>query len=233
MAKKKIDPKGGNTEALFSMSPLKALTLHLICGLGLLSAFWVPNHIYSLYLITHPSQTLRLISVFLAPVLILLYSHLRFDRNKCSYVKAVGRGLLALPAGAVVNALGATILGAPVGFEYVTVYFPKTLHWSLLMSLLTFVPAACVFGSSWSDWHRIFARTKANESTDYMISLAAHGAVIGAWFGAWPMPLDWESPWQEWPICVTYGAIAGYLVGLVASSGCIFFRNRQQHLKEQ
>ncbi|PHT32109.1 hypothetical protein CQW23_28446 [Capsicum baccatum] len=33
------------------------------------------------------------------------------------YVKAVGRGLLALPAGAVVNALGATILGAPVGFD--------------------------------------------------------------------------------------------------------------------
>lgn len=29
-----------------------------------------------------------------------------------------------------------------------------------------------------------------------MISLPAHGAVIGAWFGAWPMPLDWESPWQ-------------------------------------
>lgn len=29
-----------------------------------------------------------------------------------------------------------------------------------------------------------------------MISLPAHGAVIGAWFGAWPMPLDWERPWQ-------------------------------------
>ncbi|PHT65892.1 hypothetical protein T459_30317, partial [Capsicum annuum] len=166
--------------------------------------------------------------VFLTPVLILLYSYLRHDRNQCSYVKAVGRGLLALPAGAVVIALGATILGAPVGFEYVILPLR-----SLLMSLLTFVPAACVFGPSWSDWHRIFARTKENESTDYMISLPAHGAVIGAWFGAWPMPLDWESPWQEWPICVTYGTIAGYLVGLVASSGCIFFRNHQQHLKEE
>lgn len=29
-----------------------------------------------------------------------------------------------------------------------------------------------------------------------MISLPAYGAVIGAWFGAWPMPLDWERPWQ-------------------------------------
>ncbi|XP_015068062.1 phosphatidylinositol-glycan biosynthesis class F protein isoform X1 [Solanum pennellii] len=227
MMKKKDDQNGGN--AILSVSPWKAITLQLICLLGLAIAFWIPNHIYSLDLITHPSQTLRMISVFLAPVLILLYSHLRHDRNQCSYVKAVGRGLLALPAGAVVNALGATILGAPVGFEY----FPKTFNWSLLMSILTFVPAACVFGSSWTDWHRIFARTKASESTDYMISLPAHGAVIGAWFGAWPMPLDWESPWQEWPICVTYGAIAGYLVGLVASLGCIIFCKRQQHLKEE
>ncbi|XP_060205286.1 uncharacterized protein LOC132633089 [Lycium barbarum] len=223
--KKKDDSKA----ILLSVSPLKALTLHLICGIGLGLAFWVTHHIYSLDLITHPSQTLRLISVFLAPVLILLYSHLRHDRNQCSYVKAVGRGLLAIPAGAVVNAVGATILGAPVGFEY----FPKTFSWSLLMSLFTFVPAACVFGSSWTDWHRVFARTKANESTDCMICLPAHGAVIGAWFGAWPMPLDWESPWQEWPICVTYGAIAGYLMGLVASLGCIFFRNHQQHLKRE
>lgn len=154
MKKKKDDQNGGN--AMLSVSPWKAITLQLICLLGLAIAFWIPNHIYSLDLITHPSQTLRMISVFLAPVLILLYSDLRHNRNQCSYVKAVGRGLLALPAGAVVNALGATILGAPVGFEY----FPKTFNWSLLMSLLTFVPAACVFGSSWTDWHRIFARTK-------------------------------------------------------------------------
>ena len=29
-----------------------------------------------------------------------------------------------------------------------------------------------------------------------MICLPAYAAVIGAWFGAWPMPLDWERPWQ-------------------------------------
>jgi len=33
-------------------------------------------------------------------------------------------------------------------------------------------------------------------SVDLIICLPAHGAVIGAWFGAWPMPLDWERPWQ-------------------------------------
>ncbi|GJP44495.1 hypothetical protein CLOM_g3892 [Closterium sp. NIES-68] len=43
---------------------------------------------------------------------------------------------------------------------------------------------------------------------------SAHGAVVGAWMGAWPMPLDWEQPWQAWPICSTYGMLLGYLIGL-------------------
>ncbi|XP_047251212.1 phosphatidylinositol-glycan biosynthesis class F protein-like [Capsicum annuum] len=85
-----------------------------------------------------------------------------------------------------------------------------SLHWSQTLKLHGFrihivlsvmlvwqyLPAVCVFGSSWTDWHKIFARTKANESTDYMISLPTHGVVSGVWFGAWPMALDWESPWQ-------------------------------------
>lgn len=36
----------------------------------------------------------------------------------------------------------------------------------------------------------------STDAVDYMISAPAHGAVIGAWLGAWPMPLDWERPWQ-------------------------------------
>lgn len=34
------------------------------------------------------------------------------------------------------------------------------------------------------------------DPVDFMICLPAHGVVIGAWFGAWPVPLDWERPWQ-------------------------------------
>ncbi|KAI3701623.1 hypothetical protein L6452_26838 [Arctium lappa] len=68
-------------------------------------------------------------------------------------------------------------------------------------------------------------------SIDYMICLPAHGAVIGGWFGAWPMPLDWERTWQEWPICVTYGAIIGYLVGMFASFCCVVFHVSSQHVK--
>lgn len=209
-----------------SISPLEALHLHLIVGLVLVPPFLVAHHIYSINLTTHPSQTLFLLWGFVAPVVILLFSHLRQDRKQCSYIKAVGRGFLGLLAGAIVNALGAIILGAPVSFEY----FPKTLNWSLLMSSFTFVPVACVFGSLWTNWHCIFAETKAFSFIDCMVHLPAYGAVIGAWFGAWPMPLDWERPWQEWPICVTYGAMGGYLVGLFTSLVCIFC-SRQWHVK--
>ncbi|XP_051135208.1 uncharacterized protein LOC127254242 isoform X2 [Andrographis paniculata] len=139
------------------------------------------------------------------------------------------RGLLSLPAGALLNAFGAIILGAPVGIQH----FMKTVNWSLLMSVFTFAPAASVYGTSWNDWLRIFAHTKPVGFTDFMISFPAYGSVIGAWFGAWPMPLDWERPWQEWPICVTYGAILGYLIGMAASVGFSFFHSHLQPKRKE
>ncbi|KAG8379651.1 hypothetical protein BUALT_Bualt07G0111200 [Buddleja alternifolia] len=208
-------------------SPLKVLLLHLTCGLGLVSGFWLALNYYSLTLVDNSAQTLGIVWALEAAVVILVYSLFRHNPDQCSYVKAIARGLLGLPVGAVVNALGAIVLGAPLGIQH----FKKTVHWSLLMSVFTFVPAASVFGSSWTDWHRIFAHTKPIGSTDFMICLPAHGAVIGAWFGAWPMPLDWERPWQEWPICVTYGAILGYLVGMVVSFGLSAFHNRRLQVK--
>ncbi|PIN11995.1 hypothetical protein CDL12_15398 [Handroanthus impetiginosus] len=219
-------PKSINPGASFA-SPLKVLLLHLTCGLSLASAFWVANNFYSLTLIQNSAQTLRILWAVEALVVILVYGLFRHNPDQCSYVKAIARGLLGLPVGALVNALGAIVLGAPVGIQH----FTKTLHWSFLMSVFTFVPATSVYGSCWSDWHRIFAHTKPIGSTDLMICLPAHGAIIGAWFGAWPMPLDWERQWQEWPICVTYGAILGYLVGMIVSFGFVVFHNRQEHGK--
>ncbi|KAL2510126.1 GPI biosynthesis protein Pig-F [Forsythia ovata] len=187
-----INPLETKNDPVLCISPAKVLVLHLICGLGLASGFWAAHYFYSINLVSNPAETLRLIWIVEASVVILLYSLFRLNPDKCSYSRAVVGALLGLPAGAIVNALGAIVLGAPVGLQH----FRKTVHWSLLMSVFTLVPAASVFGSSWTDWHRIFAQTKPIGPVDYMICLPAHGAVIGAWFGAWPMPLDWERSWQ-------------------------------------
>lgn len=212
---------------LQELSVFKASILHLFCLLALAAAFWVAQNIFDSNLISNPLQTIRLLFILQCPVVIFSCSLLRRNPQHCSFLKAIGRGVVGLPAGALLNAFGAIVLGAPVRIEYLA----KTIHWSLLMSLFTFVPAASVFGASWKDWQRLFALSKPVGGVDYMISLPAHGAVIGAWLGAWPMPLDWERPWQEWPICVTYGAIAGYMIGVLASLVFIILTSRQRHLK--
>lgn len=209
------------------VSAAEAFIVHLICAVGLAVSLWVAHNLLFNSLISHPSQTLFLIWVIECPVVILLYSHYRQNRQQSSYLRAVGRGMLGLLAGALVSAFAAIALGAPVGTKYLS----STINWSMMMSLFAVVPAASVFGSSWTDWQRLFACTKPVGTVDFMICLPAHGAIIGSWFGAWPMPLDWERPWQEWPICVSFGAIAGYLIGMVASFGFVLVRGILQHTK--
>ncbi|XP_050219470.1 uncharacterized protein LOC126669878 isoform X2 [Mercurialis annua] len=117
-----------------SVSILQAFSVHLICALGLAIALWaVAYNIYSINLVSDPSHTLFLIWVVETPIVILLYSWFRLNPEQCSYLKAAARGVVAIPVGALVNALGAIVLGAPVGIQYL----PKTINWSLLMSSFT------------------------------------------------------------------------------------------------
>ncbi|QCE14016.1 uncharacterized protein C1450.15 [Vigna unguiculata] len=221
--------RASTVEAPPSISVSEAFIVNALCVLGLAFAFWAANTVFSIDLVSHPSLTLFLISIAELPIVILLYSRYRQNPRQCSYLRAVGRGVLGVPVGALLNFLGAIALGAPVKFQYL----PKTINWALMMSVFTTVPASCVLGSSWAEWRRIFAQTKPNGSIEYLICLPAHGAVIGAWFGAWPMPLDWERPWQEWPISVSYGTIVGYLVALVASLGFVLACFRSLHIKSE
>ncbi|XP_051210477.1 uncharacterized protein [Lolium perenne] len=181
-------------------------------------------------LVSDPALALRLVVVCEVPLIIVVFSLLRRDPKHCSFLKAAARGLLGLPIGAFLNAFGAVALGAPVGIKFWT----ATIYRSLLMSLFTFVPAACVFGASKVDWQNALSYSiyfTSSDVVEYMISMPSHGAVIGAWLGAWPMPLDWGRPWQEWPICATYGAIAGHLIGMVVSLILIVAQKRRVRAK--
>ncbi|KAJ4915924.1 hypothetical protein Rs2_01474 [Raphanus sativus] len=212
---------------LLSQAAVGALFVYLITGLFLGVGVWVARYKFSADLVSDPSLTLFLLWSIEFPVVVIIYSCLRKDPERCSCSKAVGRSILGLVSGAFMNALGAISLGAPIGAQYL----PKTIHWSFLMSVLTFVPATAVLGASLTDWHRVFASMKPNENIEYMILVPAYGAVIGGWFGAWPMPLDWERPWQEWPICVCYGAIGGYIVGQIVSLCFMLLLGKDKNLK--
>lgn len=43
------------------------------------------------------------------------------------------------------------------------------------------------------------------------------GTFVGAWIGAIPIALDWDRPWQSYPLTVAFASILGFIVGGFAS----------------
>ncbi|XP_021575072.1 phosphatidylinositol-glycan biosynthesis class F protein isoform X2 [Carlito syrichta] len=59
------------------------------------------------------------------------------------------------------------------------------------------------------------------------LQITTISSFVGAWLGAFPIPLDWERPWQVWPISCTLGATFGYVAGLVISPLWIYWNRKQ------
>ncbi|KAJ3330163.1 hypothetical protein HDU76_006281, partial [Blyttiomyces sp. JEL0837] len=59
---------------------------------------------------------------------------------------------------------------------------------------------------------------RPTSSSERYVKYAFTCTAIGAWFGGFVIPLDWNRPWQAWPVCVTYGGIVGYCVGVVLAA---------------
>ncbi|OQR92057.1 hypothetical protein ACHHYP_04089 [Achlya hypogyna] len=47
------------------------------------------------------------------------------------------------------------------------------------------------------------------------------GTLLGAYIGALLLPLDWDRPWQQWPLPCVYGAVYGQIAGLVVATGLL------------
>ena len=37
--------------------------------------------------------------------------------------------------------------------------------------------------------------------------------IVGCWLGAFVIPLDWQKPYQNWPLPIIYGSFSGCLIG--------------------
>ncbi|CAM9675421.1 unnamed protein product [Choristocarpus tenellus] len=46
-------------------------------------------------------------------------------------------------------------------------------------------------------------------------SVPAMGCAVGAWLGAVPLILDWNEPWQAWPLTVALGGLLGFSAGII------------------
>ncbi|KAK5114117.1 hypothetical protein LTR62_002686 [Meristemomyces frigidus] len=99
------------------------------------------------------------------------------------------------------------LFGAPL-----TTHQPHTLLLALHLALLTTPHLFYVHGLNDAETWMKLASLQLPVDEVYGLSL---GALVGAWVGAVPIPLDWDREWQRWPVTVVFGAYWGAVLGLV------------------
>jgi len=89
------------------------------------------------------------------------------------------------------------------------------------MSTFTFLPLAYL------PEFDIFAGFKPKSLFENSLLLQMQFCCLGCWCGAFPIPLDWDRPWQAWPISCVYGALLGYAVGSCVAFAhvCYYFQS--------
>jgi phosphatidylinositol glycan class F len=58
-----------------------------------------------------------------------------------------------------------------------------------------------------------FTFVRPRSKLEMLLVFSVLGAIVGSWLGAFVIPLDWERPWQVWPISCVVGAVIGHLIG--------------------
>ncbi|KAI9035602.1 PIG-F family protein [Aspergillus affinis] len=109
--------------------------------------------------------------------------------------------LLATPVFAALLVL----FGAPI-----TTHHLQTLLCAAHMALLTSTGLIYVHGVDGSVWKEVWGAARPLD----VVWGGALGTGLGAWLGAVPIPLDWDRPWQAYPITILVGAYIGYALGV-------------------
>ncbi|OQS04575.1 hypothetical protein THRCLA_20850 [Thraustotheca clavata] len=71
-------------------------------------------------------------------------------------------------------------------------------------------------GMKWTKFLIILLRWRNQRERQATCSLI--GTLLGAYLGALLLPLDWDRPWQQWPLPCIYGAVYGHIVGVIVAT---------------
>ncbi|KAG9295199.1 hypothetical protein G9A89_006180 [Geosiphon pyriformis] len=145
----------------------------------------------------------------------------RFDGASSEENKRQGHFMIAIGLtlfGSFMIYIIAVLFGAPLLDK-----IQNTLLFSIYVSLLAIFPAACALRNNGPAWARIFSDRSPETIPEKLIYYPTVGTVVGAWLGATVIPLDWDRPWQVWPVSCVVGAFLGHAIGsLIALIACYF-----------
>ncbi|XP_065833323.1 phosphatidylinositol-glycan biosynthesis class F protein-like [Oscarella lobularis] len=175
------------------------------------------------FVASNPRESLPILVAFYALLSFFVWIAHRKDRE--SQVSSIGDVLTFTLIGSACFHVLTVLFGAPF-FEYVKL----TFLYSMLLSVLTVTPASVLLGHNSQGWIRIFLKTNPRTRSECILLGQCCCTLLGTWLGAAAIPLDWERPWQVWPIPCVLGACAGHLIGLGAGLAVWILYGKRKHL---
>ncbi|XP_004922918.2 phosphatidylinositol-glycan biosynthesis class F protein [Bombyx mandarina] len=196
---------------------LRRITISsLITCIYLPSIVTVISYRGSLYYVGKGSSFYILVLIFIAELLKSFYlsapNDIQGKKGKTSKTKAsdVLKSFVFLLGVNFCFFIGIILFGAPVLDLH-----EETLMLSTLLTILTIFPLILHSGVECSMQLLFGVKSFARDTVVEMLVNNAMLTVCGAWLGAVVIPLDWNTPWQQWPIPCYLGAIGGYLLANV------------------
>ncbi|KAJ7641435.1 GPI biosynthesis protein family Pig-F-domain-containing protein [Roridomyces roridus] len=109
------------------------------------------------------------------------------------------------------------LFGAPL-----LTHISQTALLTVLLAILVIFPPACIFGAPLeaevaAAWVRVFTEFSPRTPVERAVLYSAVGTLVGAWMGAIPIALDWDRPWQAWPLTPAFGAILGHILASIGA----------------
>ncbi|XP_022095668.1 phosphatidylinositol-glycan biosynthesis class F protein-like [Acanthaster planci] len=107
----------------------------------------------------------------------------------------------------------------------------ETFILAVLLSTLSTLPCLCVLGTNGEVWNRFTAQRRPHPGLETCIQYGAVASLLGAWMGAFTIPLDWDRPWQVWPVPCAIGALLGHTAGMTVGLIHLVSLSSKQYIK--
>lgn len=104
------------------------------------------------------------------------------------------------------------LMGAPLS-SHLTETFLLANH----LSMIIVNPVIILFKFNFSKLFTVLRILQFDDVKHNAILFSVLVSVISTWCGVIPIPLDWDRPWQNWPITLLIGSYLGYFMGSILS----------------
>lgn len=89
----------------------------------------------------------------------------------------------------------------------------RTLSLALMLTILTVLSSCLTIGYEKTIDLFLNISTFSDDYMNNKMIINICSTLIGTWLGAIVIPLDWDRPWQVWPIPCYFGGLLGNMIG--------------------